>query len=186
MNNPIDPRAVEAAGTLLSYIAHTSTELLSDANLELHRSAFERILQTYAESMTAQIVKDRDEANSRAAKWADVATLMLSELRQDYAPLTTTDSDGPKMIRALRKRVAEWQPISTAPKNRIRVIGGLDNFVVGDLFFGEAGLLLCRMDEDGYMEERSIKAWRYSIGEDQVPEHMLPSHWQPLPEGPKP
>lgn len=83
-------------------------------------------------------------------------------------------------------QVKGWQPIETAPtKERIRIIGATTSIVVGDVFYGPASLLLAKMGDSEYLKERSVEAWRYTQGEDQVEPHMIPSHWQPLPQPPQ-
>ena len=79
-----------------------------------------------------------------------------------------------------------WQPIKYPPASRIRVLGGSDRMriVVGDIFFGEASMLLSRLGDAEYIKERGEPAWRYTQGEDRVEDHFLPTHWMPLPPPP--
>lgn len=79
-----------------------------------------------------------------------------------------------------------WQPISTwDKKGRIRILGAIHDFVIGDIFYGDASLLVSRCGDPDYVRERGVKAWRYTEGERQLPDHHHPTYWMPLPASPR-
>lgn len=78
----------------------------------------------------------------------------------------------------------EWFTIETIPRERIRFIGAINDFVVGDIFFGTASYKFHKCGDLSYIEECNIKAFRYTHGEDRVPSYLQPTHWMPIPDAP--
>lgn len=72
------------------------------------------------------------------------------------------------------------------PADGIRVMGATDDFIVGDVYHGRAGLVSGRMGEEGYAQAQMVVCWRYSQGGTPVEAHLIPTYWQPLPVTPKP
>ena len=83
--------------------------------------------------------------------------------------------------------VTPWTALADEkPDDGIRVIGATDDFIVGDLYHGRAGLVSGRMGEEGYVQAQKVVCWRYSQGGNPVEAHLIPTYWQPLPPTPKP
>ncbi|WP_019334989.1 hypothetical protein [Pseudomonas syringae] len=78
-----------------------------------------------------------------------------------------------------------WTSLSEEhPGEGIRVIGAIDDFVVGDIFYGTGSLTVGRMAEEGYKERQMLLCWRYSCSGEAVESQFIPTLWQALPVAP--
>jgi hypothetical protein len=86
----------------------------------------------------------------------------------------------------MKTQVVVWMECKDSlPPKRIRVLGGRNNHVIGDIFFGHASRMIGRINEPGYSDSRSVECWRYTLDETPVMDHQQPTHWMELPNGPE-
>ena len=83
-----------------------------------------------------------------------------------------------RQLAKAEQRVAEWQPISTAPKETEIFIG---RFIDGKFMFGKSVLFY---EQGNEFEGEFYRGWYWSIDDVYESVAECPTHWMPLPKPP--